>query len=60
MTKKDYQLIASVIRDLSFTENADKETLKMLVNGLITKLSLDNSKFSGRIFENACNIFTEI
>ena len=58
MTKKDYVLIASVIREVSENVSADKNTLRMLVSALGTELQRDNPRFSGRTFEIACNVTT--
>ena len=60
MTKKDYVLIASAIRETSKSENADKDTLLMLINRLHTKFQQDNPRYRGRTFEAACELTTNI
>jgi len=60
MTKKDYVLIASSIKEVSSYNNADKDTLRMLISNLHHKFQLDNPRYKGRTFEIACGISTEI
>ena len=60
MTKKDYVLIASAINETSKSVNADKDTLRMLINRLHFKFQQDNHKYRGRTFETACELTTNI
>jgi hypothetical protein len=60
MTKIDYVLIAKAIREVSSSNNADKDTLRMLICNLHAKFQKDNSKYLGSKFEKECGLTTNI
>lgn len=55
MSKKDYELIARVVRSTDFAQSSTKN-LETLANGLANALERDNPKFDKIKFLTACGI----
>jgi hypothetical protein len=51
VTKKDYQLIADVVKTI-----VDKETRRVVCDAFIIKLGNQNPRFSSMAFEVACDL----
>ncbi len=59
MTKKDYELIANVIKtniNYSLVTKSQKKAIENLAHDLGHSLRLENPKFNTYIFERACGI----
>jgi hypothetical protein len=52
MTRKDYKMIAEIIKN--FDEVADAETRQVLVHNFIEVLMVDNPRFNANKFAEAC------
>lgn len=59
MTRKDYELIAKVLKDLNDDFNnggADEVSLALVAEELATALALDNPRFNRARFVSACGV----
>ena len=70
MTKKDYELIAKVLKDAQATyediysddtprRTASLTALGHVVSRLTEELAIDNPRFTPRLFAQACGQFTD-
>lgn len=50
MTRKDYQLVADVLRSVSQEDDIDRETLLLVFNRLSRALQRDNERFDNETF----------
>jgi hypothetical protein len=57
MTKKDYELVASSIKEVvNMYDEEAKDILSILVEYMKTKFGYDNPKFDGIKFRKACGL----
>ena len=56
MTRRDFELIAGVIRYVAELKTTDKNTLYLIAYGLATELGKNNSRFDKPRFMEACGV----
>lgn len=54
MTRKDYELIAAAIRNISDAPEANTLTVRAIVANIADALGLDNERFNHSTFATAC------
>ena len=56
MTRRDFELIAGVIRYVAELKTTDKDTLYLIAYGFATELGKNNSRFDKPRFMEACGV----
>ena len=56
MTRRDFELIAGVIRYVAELKTTDKDTLYLIAYGFATELGKNNSRFEKARFMDACGV----
>jgi len=56
MTRRDFELIAGVVRFVAELKTTDKGTLYLLAYAFATELAKNNSRFERQRFMDACGV----
>lgn len=56
MTRRDFELIAGVVRYVSELKTTDKDTLYLVAYAFATELAKNNSRFERARFMDACGV----